>query len=425
MPQLYPPTGAAPPQMPTHLKALRAAREFIALLALRFNATRCPQVAGSLTFTTLLALVPLVTVTIALFSNFPAFADLGTSLKIFLLENLLPERAGRIITTYALQFSEKAAGLTLIGTALLVVTALMLLSTIDRVFNQIWGVREPRPLLFRIAVYWFALTLGPLVLGGSVFASGYLVSASLELVDHAPWLSEMSARLLPPLMLGGLFSYLYFAVPNHPVRPLHALAGGIVAALAFLLMQRAFGMFIARFPTYTLVYGTFAALPIFLVWLYMSWVIVLLGALIAAILPSFLDRTRVVPAFCGDQTLGALNMLICLAKAQEEGHPADFSHLRNCARLADDQCEFILGKLRDAGWAVRSEEGHWVLSARPEHIGLAAIIERFALSTTAMLAACPSSAGRGAIQRMAEALQSADLSLADLLREESPPPQVG
>ena len=222
------------------MKHLLALRDFAALLYARFNATDCPQVAGSLAFTTLLALVPLITVAIALFSNFPGFADLGTSLKVFLLENLLPERAGHIITTYALQFSEKATGLTLIGTALLVVTALLLLSTIDRVFNTIWGVREPRPLMFRIAVYWFALTLGPLVLGGSAFASGYLVSASMELVD-LPWLGELSARLLPPLMLGGLFSYLYFAVPNHPVKPLHALAGGALQQAVeqgLLLLQR-------------------------------------------------------------------------------------------------------------------------------------------------------------------------------------------
>lgn len=402
------------------MKPLSATRDLVRLLLTRFKATRCPQVAGSLAFTTLLALVPLVTVAIALFSNFPGFAELGTSLKIFLLENLLPERAGKIITTYALQFSQKATGLTLLGTALLVVTALMLLSTIERVFNQIWGVRQPRPLLFRIAVYWFALTLGPLVLGASVFASGYLVSASMELVDHAPWLGEMAARLLPPLMLGLLFSYLYFAVPNHPVRALHALAGGLAAAIAFFLMQRAFGMFIARFPTYTLVYGAFAALPIFLVWLYLSWVIVLLGALLSATLPAFIERRRVAPPFPGDRTHAATSMLVDLASAQRTGESAEFRRLQGRVGLPDDQCEAVLGAMCEAGWVARTENGHWVLSIAPDRLRLSDVIAQFALSPQAWLdTAGQSGPARMAAARFSAALQQADISLADLLENQA------
>ncbi|MDD2874188.1 MAG: YihY family inner membrane protein, partial [Azoarcus sp.] len=160
--------------------SLQSLRDFAELFSARFNATRCPQVASSLAFTTLLALVPLITVTLSMFSNLPGMDQLGVSLKIFLLENLLPDRAGKIITTYAIQFSQKAARMTLIGTGLLAVTALMLLATIERVFNHIWGVRKPRPMLLRITVYWFMLTLGPAILGGSVFATGYLVSSSME-----------------------------------------------------------------------------------------------------------------------------------------------------------------------------------------------------------------------------------------------------
>ncbi|THF58601.1 YihY family inner membrane protein [Pseudothauera rhizosphaerae] len=397
------------------MKFLYAARDLQGLLLTRFRATHCTQVAGSLVFTTLLALVPLITVAIALFSNFPGFAELGDSLRAFLLENLLPERAGRIVTNYALQFSQKAAGLTMLGTALLVVTALMLLSTIERVFNQIWGVRQPRPLLFRIAVYWFALTLGPLVLGGSVFASGYLISASMQLGHHVPYLGELAARLLPPVMLAALFSYLYFAVPNHPVRPLHALAGGIAAAIAFVLMQRAFGLFITRFPTYTLVYGAFAALPIFLVWLYLSWVIVLLGALVTATLPSFLERRRVAAPFPGDRTHAALNMLVDLAHAQHAGRPESFATLRTGASLADDQCENVLGTMCDAGWVARTENGEWVLGIAPERLRLSDVIARFALAPESWLQATAGSPAQRAAERFAAALCQADLTLAELL----------
>ena len=267
-------------------------RDFVALFHERFIATRCPQVAGSLAFTTMLALVPLITVAVAAFGHLPGMNAIGASLKIFLLENLLPDKAGQIITTYALEFSANAARLTLIGVVMLTVTSLMLLATIERVFNHIWGVRQPRPLLLRITVYWFVLTLGPAIIGGSLVATGYLVSVSMQWSPSLGWLGTLSARLVPPLLLGVLFIFLYFAVPNHKVRFTHALTGGLGAAVVFFLMQRGFGIFIARFPTYTLVYGAFAALPIFLVWLYLSWLVVLLGALTTATMPAFAERRR-------------------------------------------------------------------------------------------------------------------------------------
>ncbi|MDR2688907.1 MAG: YihY family inner membrane protein [Azoarcus sp.] len=290
-------------------------RDFVRLFIERFIATRCTQVAGSLAFTTLLALVPLVTVTIAVFGTLPGMDAIGESIQTFLLENMLPDRAGKIIATYALQFSQQAARLTLIGIAMLAVTSLMLLATIEWVFNQIWGVRQPRPLLLRITVYWFVLTLGPVILGGSIIATGHLVSASMQWSPHLGWLGEFGARLLPPLLLGALFVFIYYAVPNHPVRILHAVIGGLSAALAFFLMQRAFGLFIVRFPTYTLIYGTFAVLPIFLVWLYLSWIVVLTGALVTATLPAFVERRRVVAPFPGDMAWAATTMLVQLARA--------------------------------------------------------------------------------------------------------------
>jgi len=394
---------------------LDSLRDFLRLLAERFVATRCPQVAGSLAFTTLLALVPLVTVTIALFSNFPAFAGLGTSLRLFLLDNLLPERAGRIIATYAVQFSEQAAGLTVIGTALLVVTALMLLLTIDRVFNHIWGVRRPRPLLTRLAVHWVALTLGPLALGASVLATGEIASTSIALAGAGAWMGELSARTLPPVLLAALFSFLYYAIPNHPVRALHALAGGVAAAAAFLLMQRLFGLFIVRFPTYTLIYGTFAVLPIFLVWLYLSWVVILLGALMSATLPTFFERHSIVCAFPGDRAWAAMNMLRVLAEAQRDGHPVSFEFLRERAAVGSGEGEALLGEMQRAGWVARTEEADWVLSCAAERLGLADVVKRFALSPAAWGAASGTQRADPLAQRLEAALRAADLPLAALV----------
>lgn len=394
--------------------SLRSLQDFLRLLAERFVATRCPQVAGSLAFTTLLAIVPLVTVVIALFSNFPAFAELGTSLKIFLLENLLPDRAGKIIATYAFQFSQKAAKLTLLGTSLLVITAMMLLLTIDRVFNQIWGVRRPRPLLARVTVHWLTLTLGPLALGASVLATGQIIATSASFVSKGSWLIDFSGTAVSSVLLCALFSFLYYGVPNHPVRPAHALAGGVAASALLLITQQLFGLFIAGMPTYALIYGTFATLPIFLVWLYLSWVVILLGAIVAAALPGFFERTRVLPPFPGDRTWAALTMLASLAEAQRDGRRSDFETLLEHARINSNDGERLLGDLCEAGWAARTDDGHWLLVRNAENIGVAEVIRRFTLATPAFKSA-GGIAGQAVGERLEQALKQADLSLAALI----------
>ncbi|PKO57321.1 MAG: hypothetical protein CVU25_08760 [Betaproteobacteria bacterium HGW-Betaproteobacteria-19] len=400
--------------------SLQSLRDFAELFSARFNATRCPQVASSLAFTTLLALVPLITVTLSVFSNLPGMDQLGISLKIFLLENLLPDRAGKIITTYAIQFSQKAARMTLIGTGLLAVTALMLLATIERVFNHIWGVRKPRPMLLRITVYWFMLTLGPVILGGSVFATGYLVSSSMEWSAHLPWISELSARTLPPLLLGALFSFLYYAVPNHPIRPLHAITGGLSAAVVFFLMQRAFGMFLAQFPTYTLIYGAFAVLPIFLVWLYLSWIVILLGALVTATLPAFLERRLHSPCFPGSEAWAAVSVLLELARAQQDGRTTPFTQLRAHTGLSEPEAETLLGKLGETGWTTRAESGEWVLTQAPERIPLSEVIRRFALDDLAWQAASEGNVSALA-QRLGRSMRMEGETIASLLQS----PQTG
>ncbi|MCL2875241.1 MAG: YihY family inner membrane protein [Betaproteobacteria bacterium] len=393
-------------------------RDFVVLLHERFLATHCFQVAGSLTCTTLLALVPLITVTFLVFGRLPGMGDIEESLRTFLLENVLPDKEGSIITAYALEFSEKAQQLTLIGTVMLAVTSLMLLATIEQVFNNIWGVRQPRPLLLRITVYWFVLTLGPPILGGSIAATGYLVSLSMEWSPAMGWLGPYSARLLAPFLLSVLFVFLYYAVPNHKVRVTHALAGGAAAAVAFFLMQRAFGLFLARFPTYTLVYGTFAVLPIFLVWLYSSWVVVLLGALITATLPVFAERRRVVTPFPGCEAWAAVTILTQLARAQSDGRPISFEALREQAPLSEYHAEDVLGKLAEAEWVSRTDEGDWVLTRAPSQIPLAEIIRFFALDVGAWKCATGTSGEEGSesiVRRLEEGLRFGDETLAGLI----------
>ena len=406
--------AAPPPPAPMRPK-LQALHDFAELFADRFRTTRCPQVAAGLAFTTLLAVVPLVTVTVIAFGRLPGVAALGAALERFLLDNLLPDRAGQIIASYALQFSEQAGRLTTIGLAIVAVTALLLLSSIEKVFNQIWGVRRPRPMLQRITVSWFVLTLGPIAFGASAFATAYPVATSPSLTGNLPWVGALTARLLPPLLLGALFSFLYFAVPNHPVRPAHALAGGLVAAIAFVLMQRAFGMFIARVPSYTLIYGAFAVLPIFLLWLYLSWIVILVGALISATLPAFLERQRLTPPFPGDRAWAAVTMLAVLGASQQRGAPVSFETLRGSAGWPEHATEELLDDLNRNRWVTRTEDGDWVLTLAPAELRIGTVIERFALAPGRWLATNAQGPGATVANALQHQLGGLALTLQDLV----------
>lgn len=259
-------------------------RDRVKAIALRYDEDRCGQVASSLSFTTLLSLVPLLTVALAILSRLPQFTLAEDALRDFLFTNLLPDKAGRIIGTYALQFSEKTHRLTLLGGLGLFATALMTMLTIDHAFNAIWRVKKRRPLSRRLTLYGGALVFGPLLAAVAMAAVSYFVSASLGLVNEPGWLRRGLFLILPMGFQVLLLALLYGMVPNCKVSPRHALTGALAAGLLFALMQKGFGLFVAAMPTFRLVYGAFAVLPIFLIWLYLSWTVVLLGALLTAVL---------------------------------------------------------------------------------------------------------------------------------------------
>ena len=361
------------------MRLLRQIFTFLRLVSERFSQTRCQQVAESLTYTSLLSVVPLITVTVVFFGNFPGFAKYGDAIKNFMLANLLPDKAGQLIAKYALEFSENAAGLTLMGGGMLLVTALMLTLTIDKVFNQIWGVHKPRSIMSRLTIYWFALTLGPVVFGASLTATTYLVAESMSLIGQSKALRIGSAVFIPILLLSLFFSVLFYAIPNHPVRVLHALLGGLITALLFTVMQRVFGFAITQSGSYTLIYGAFAALPIFLLWLFLSWMIVLLGAVVTANLPLFGTQQLAPPKFSGDRVWSALGILRGLYKGFGLGKAMQTPVLASEAGLNIEICEAQLEEMMEIGWVVRTREGDWVLSYSPDILTLKDVIERFAI----------------------------------------------
>ncbi|OFZ69596.1 MAG: hypothetical protein A2Z01_08150 [Betaproteobacteria bacterium RBG_16_58_11] len=373
--------------MHTPLPNSRKILGFLRFVAYRFADDRCAQVASSLTFTTLLSLIPLITVTVTVFAAFPVFTDLMTQIKIFMLTNMVPEVAGKVITVYMTEFSSKAAKLTMLGIASLTITALLLMYTIDHAFNAIWRVRKPRTVSQRFLTYWTVLTIGPIILGASLSVTYYLVSFSLGYVKHIPLMGPSTLKLVPVALMSLAFTLLYAAVPNRYVPWKHALAGGIFAGIAFELMKRGFAWYITSFPTYTLIYGAFATFPIFLLWIYFSWLVILLGAVIAAALSHWRGGTWQIIRAPGWQFEAALRLLQALAEAQRAGHSIKLAWLSQHVDLGLDEMEALLDRLAQANFVRRADKDAWLLLRAPQEISTADVFRLFVFDAKSKSAA--------------------------------------
>ncbi len=248
----------------------------------RAKAERLPQVAGSLAFTTLLSIVPLLAASFALFREFPVFRKLKDAFQEFLLSRLLPADIAQTVLKYLNQFAYNAKGLSLMGSLLLFGSAVALLLTVENALNQMWKVKKNRPFHKRVGLYVLVLALAPPVLGLSLWLSSYVLIASMGLIGAPPRSLAFVFDLVPLLLGAGAMSCLFYFVPNTTVRLRDAIAGGIVASVAFELGKRGFAAYLVKVPTYKTLYGTFAVLPMFLLWVYFSWLVTLLTAMLTA-----------------------------------------------------------------------------------------------------------------------------------------------
>lgn len=326
-------------------------RRTLHTLRVRFREDRLGLTAGSLTFTTTIALVPLFTVMLALFSAFPVFGRFRKVLEKQVLTGLVPDVIAKPVLMSLNSFAAKASQLGGLGLVVLGITAMALMLTIDHTLNNIWRVRRKRPLAQRVLVYWAALTLGPLLLGASLWLTSYAMSASKGLVGELPGgLGVLLALVVFGLQVLG-FAALFRYVPNTHVPWSHAWWGGLFTALGLELAQRGLAFYLGNAPVYATIYGAFAAVPIFLIWLYLSWVIVLLGAVVVAYMPTLLARVSRWDEGPGGRfslAVALLSALHAASKSPERG----LTMQQLAIRLRTDplQLEPMLTLLRELDW---------------------------------------------------------------------------
>ena len=349
----------------------------------RFREDRLGLTASSLTFTTLIALVPLVTVMLAIFTAFPIFSTFQVALQKYFLQSLVPDSIAKPVLGALTQFAAKANRLGTVGLVLLLLTAQALILTIDRTLNAIWRVRKPRPIAQRVLVYWAAMTLGPLLLGVSLSITSYAISASQGFVGAMPGGVSLLLGSLEFALLAAAMSGLFHYVPNTYVRWRDALAGGLFVSIGFELAKRGFAWYLASVPTYSTVYGAFATVPIFLIWIYLGWVIVLLGAVIAAYAPSL--QMHVVHHKATPGHLFGLALAVLRELAGARGGAAHGLTLTQVAqRLSTDplQIDPIVEALVGIDWIGRLDEAgvqRMVLLAEPSATRLAPLVTQLLL----------------------------------------------
>jgi len=259
---------------------------WLKLLWRRIDEDNMTTQAGNLAYVSLLALVPLVAVVFALFAAFPVFSDISIQLKSFIFTNFMPA-AGDVIQRYLDQFVANVNKMTAVGAVGLIVTALLLMHSVDSALNAIWRSNSPRPVVYSFAVYWMILTLGPLLAGASLAISSYLLSLRWINVTGVTTLIDQVLRIFPLLLSVLAFWLLYSVVPTRRVPGRDALIGAVVAGVLFELGKKGFALYVTMFPSYQLIYGVLAVIPILFLWVYWTWCIVLLGAEITVTLNAY------------------------------------------------------------------------------------------------------------------------------------------
>lgn len=351
-------------------------KAFFRYLWHRFWDDNCFQYAGSLSYTTVFALVPLTVAVFGILSAFPVFEGWSQQLRVFVFTNFVPA-AGESIDAYLGQFADNASRLTSVGVIALFLSALLMMYSIEDAYNRIFRVTRPRRPVSRFVVYWTILSLGPLLVATGLAMSTYLFTLPMIAdIDRGYALTDRLLALVPGAVTWLALTLSYAIVPNTEVRWRHAALGALVATILFELGKRAFALYLTNVPSYERIYGAFAVLPIFLFWVYLSWNIVLLGASLSAVLSSFRYHTEERKLPTGHEFAAVLRLLEALAQAHAHGRGLGLEALHDrVGGLSDEQLLRCLVDLERLDIVERTSLGQWRVIRDLAQVRLADIYE--------------------------------------------------
>jgi membrane protein len=391
------------------------ARTFFRFLGMRFLDDRLFQAAGALSYTTVFALVPLSIVVFGVLSAFPVFSVWSDQLSDYVFANFVPS-AARSVEGYLTKFRLNAGQLTTAGVIALVVSLLITLNGIETAFNRIWRVKAPRPRFGRFLVYWTVFTLGALMAAASLAISARFFAMSVFQTSAGTMLQTGLLRLAPMAIEFVTIATIYKVVPHRTIQWRHAIAGALLATAAFEVVKWGLGLYLASFGSYSKIYGTLAAVPIFLLWIYLSWVSVLLGASLASSISAFRYQPASMRLPLGYEMYGLIRLLARFNEARRQGRGLHSDQIQRLEpMLTDTLVQQMLAQLCEINVVRRAEDGEWLLARDLDELSMAELYEACQLRIPIAEAHLPcreDSLGHAAV----EAIDELRLPLRDLLK---------
>ncbi|WP_085584907.1 YihY family inner membrane protein [Thalassospira mesophila] len=355
---------------------------------MRFLHDKSPQRASALSYTTLLAMVPFLAIALTVLSAFPVFDQWKDQISGLIFSNFLPE-TGSEVADYLTGFLKNTGRMTAIGTVVLGFTAVMLLGSIETVMNDVFRVNSPRKLLSRLVVFWALITVGPLLVGLSLSMASYIFAMRHLIGGDALDAQIGQLGFLAPFFLSAIaFTLLFLGMPNRSVVILDGMAGGVVAAVLFEALKKGFGLYVSTFPTYQTLYGAVAVVPIFLIWMYLTWMVILLGAQVAAARSEWraARAAGLVPDPRGgapghtERLIAVLKLLEYLqVRFQNADKPPSYRRLLRDLKMGGRDLNWALAALRRENLIERSEKHRWLLSGDLSRLKLGLLMSRLGL----------------------------------------------
>ena len=371
------------PKAQTSRLVTHAMYEILGFLYRRAQQDRILESASSLTLSTVMALVPLLAVVLSLFTSFPLFQEFSDALQTFLIQNLLPDDISETIMQHLNEFATQASRLTAIGSSFLILTSVLLVMSVDSVLNQIWHVNRARSFTQRVIVYWGVISLGPIIVGASLWLSAYIAQKSIGLFGEIPNLFGMSLSLLPFALTCVGFTLLFMIVPHRHVSLSNAIIGGVITTVILEAVKLGLAYYIKQFPTYKIIYGAFSTLPVFLIWLYTSWLGVLIGATVAANLPVILSKKYQSQTVTGSVFIDSLQILDALQHCQQQQPAgATIRSLLRTTRVDSERLDEILQLLETLNYVTHQQQAsgeRWFLVCDPKVTPIGPVFDRLVI----------------------------------------------